>query len=291
MGSNTTVFHDDSLDRYMAEINRHPLLSREDEKKLAVRLYAHDDVAAAHKLVVSNLRFVVKIAHGYKGYGLKLLDMVQEGNVGLMTAVKKFNPHKGYRLISYAVWWIRAYIQAFILRSWSMVKLGSSRMQRKLFFKLRSVRSAAENDAAMRGEALDGDELAQRLGAKKKDVRRMEARLAARDFSLDATLTEDGTMTHLDMVTDASPDPEAAFAAAEEKALLRSTLAEAMGSLNAKERRIVDERLLADEPATLQKIGDDLHVSRERIRQLEQRVIAKLRGSFAAKGEIVPQVA
>lgn len=272
---------DTSLDRYMAEVNRYPLLSREEEHELALRLYDHGDVRAAHELVVSNLRFVVKIAHEYRGYGLKLLDMVQEGNVGLMVAVRKFNPYKGYRLISYAVWWIRAYIQSFIQRSWSMVKLGTSRVQRKLFFKLRSEKARAERELGP-GEGVSTEVLAERLGANERDVARMEVQLAGRDFSLDANVGEDGSPSHLDMVADETANQEELLGDLEERRLLEGKVEEALDSLNEKERYIVEHRLLADEPETLQEIGDSFKVSRERIRQLENRVIGKLRTSLKA---------
>lgn len=272
---------DTSLDRYMAEVNKHPLLSRDEEQDLAMRFYEHGDIGAAHKLVVSNLRFVVKIAHEYKGYGFKMLDLVQEGNVGLMVAVKKFNPTKGYRLISYAVWWIRAHIQSYIQRSWSMVKLGTSRLQRRLFTRLRSEKARAQKELGA-GEVVPVGLLAERLGASEKDVERMETALAARDFSLDAKLAEGGTTSHLDMVADDQPNQEEALAAAEEHHLLKGTVDEAMEGLNEKERYIVEHRLLSDEPATLQDIGDSFKVSRERIRQLESRVVGKLRRSLEA---------
>lgn len=272
---------DAALDRYMAEVKRHPLLSREEEHDLAMRFFDQGDVSAAHKLVVANLRFVVKIAHEYRGYGLKLLDMVQEGNVGLMVAVKKFNPHKGYRLISYAVWWIRAHIQSFIQRHWSVVKLGTSRMQRKLFFKLRSAKAHAQRLLGP-GEGVSTQELAERLGAKEKDVARMEMRLAGRDFSLDAKLTEDGSATHLDLIADEAQSPEDLLGDLQQQRLLSGKVEEALDSLNEKERYIVEHRLLADDPQTLQEIGDNFKVSRERIRQLENRVIGKLKGSLQA---------
>ena len=180
-----------SIDQYVAEINRYKLLTREQEVALALDYRDNSNLQAAHKLVVSNLRFVVKIAHEYRGYGLKLLDLIQEGNIGLMMAVKKFDVDKGYRLISYAVWWIRAYIQNFIMRSWSLVKLGTTQAQRKLFFKLRSERERA-NKRAGDGERASTKSLADRLAVGEKDVVDMEQRLAARDFSLDVELQEGG---------------------------------------------------------------------------------------------------
>jgi len=178
----SSIAQDSTIDRYVAEINKYPLLTREEEVALAERYRKDGDLEAAHQLVVSNLRFVVKIAHEYRGYSLKLLDLIQEGNIGLMMAVKKFDASKGYRLISYAVWWIRAYIQNFIMRSWSLVKLGTTQAQRKLFFKLRSERERADREAG-EGETATTKALAGRLEVAETDVVDMEARLAARDFS------------------------------------------------------------------------------------------------------------
>jgi RNA polymerase sigma-32 factor len=268
----------ENLDRYMAEVGKHPLLSRDEELELAKRFFDHGDISAAHRLVVSNLRFVVKVAHEYRGYGLKLLDLVQEGNIGLMVAVKKFDPYKGYRLISYAVWWIRAHIQSFIMRSWSLVRLGASRVQRKLFFKLRSARSKAEQEA--RAEGISTEALAERLGVDEADVMDMEQRLTARDFSLDAKVNEDGTLAHVDVMAFEQANQEEVLGDLEEQRILRHKVDDAMETLNEKERYIVEERLLSDEPQTLQQIGDNFQVSRERVRQLEHRVIAKLRAAF-----------
>ena len=269
--------NDEGLDKYMAEASRHPLLNRAQELELAKRYHDEGDVVAAHELVVANLRFVVKVAHEYAGYGLKLLDLVQEGNVGLMVAVKKFDPYKGYRLISYAVWWIRAQIQSFIMRSWSMVRMGASRIHRKLFFKLRSQRSLAERENG--GQAVSTEALAQRLEVSEDAAADMEARLAARDFSLDAKLgDESGAASHLDMLADdVDRNQEDELGDRQEQALLQGFVQDALETLNDKERYIVEKRLLSDEPETLQQIGDTFSVSRERVRQLETRVLSKLR--------------
>ncbi len=265
----------DSLDHYMASIRRHPLLSRPEERRLAQRFFDDGDVEAAHTLVVSNLRFVVKIAHEYRGYGLKLLDLIQEGNIGLMMAVKKFDPYKGYRLISYAVWWVRAQIKSYILRSWSLVRMGAGRIQRKLFFKLRSERNRAANEGQ---EDLGADALAARLGVSADEVNEMDLRLAARDFSLDTKLgDEGGSAAHLDMVPDPQPSQEELLGDAQQKRQLRQHVATAMQTLNEKERYIVEQRLLRDDPLTLQQIGTVFNVSRERVRQLEGRIMKKLR--------------
>jgi RNA polymerase sigma-32 factor len=271
----------DNIDRYIAEISRYPLLTREQELELANRYHDRGDIAAAHQLVVSNLRFVVKVAHQYRGYGLSLTDLIQEGNVGLMMAVKKFDPAKGYRLISYAVWWIRAQIRAFIVRSWSLVKLGTTYAQRKLFFSRKKLSDLSDGEHGSTPESRD--ELASELGLDAKDVAEMEMRMAARDFSLDAKLSEDGHTTHLDALSDhEEPNQEDALVEREQRVLLRGKVAEAMTKLNEKERYIVENRLLQDEPETLQQIGARFNVSRERVRQLESRVIKKLRVALDA---------
>jgi RNA polymerase sigma-32 factor len=266
----------ENIDRYFAEVSRYPLLSRDEEVALAQRYRDFGDIAAAHKLVVSNLRFVVKIAHQYRGYGLHLVDLIQEGNVGLMMAVKKFDPAKGYRLISYAVWWIRAQIRAFIVRSWSLVKLGTTYAQRKIFFSRKAL--AATHDVG--DDEVARENLAEELGLDRKELAEIEMRMAARDFSLDANVGDDGRTTHLDQLSDDQPTQEDALVQTEQRRLLRGKVAEAMGNFSEKERYIVENRLLQDEPQTLQEIGDRFKVSRERVRQLESRVIRKLRAAL-----------
>lgn len=274
------------IDRYVEEVAQYPLLSRDQELDLARRYRDTGEVAAAHQLVVSNLRFVVKIAHSYRGYGLKLLDIIQEGNIGLMHAVKKFDPERGYRLISYAVWWIRAQIQSYVMRSWSLVKLGSGRVRRKLFFKLRSERSAMEHEAA--GEVAGRDALAERLGVDIAEIDEMQVRLAARDFSLDAPLADDSDQSHLDMLSAGEAPQEAALIARQEHEVLDTLLAASADQLNEKEAYILQHRLLAEEPPTLGEIGDQFGISRERVRQLEQRVIKKLRATAEQMGGPAP---
>lgn len=279
-----TLSPNESVDRYVGEINRYKLLTREQEVALAEQYAKNDDLQAAHKLVVSNLRFVVKIAHEYRGYGLKLLDLIQEGNIGLMMAVKKFDASKGYRLISYGVWWIRAYIQNFIIRSWSLVKLGTTQAQRKLFFKLRSERDKADR-AAGPGESVSTQQLAKRLKVAEGEVSSMEMRLAARDFSLDAELEPGARQSHLDLLPDTNnSNQEEKLANLEERRLVRTKVHEAMGDLNEKERFIVENRLMTDEPRTLQEIGSHFSISRERARQIEGNVIRKIRVAFQGSG-------
>jgi RNA polymerase sigma-32 factor len=279
----TSISPNQSIDRYVAEISRYSLLNRDQEIELAESYTKHGDLQAAHKLVVSNLRFVVKIAHEYRGYGLKLLDLVQEGNIGLMMAVKKFDPSKGYRLISYAVWWIRAYIQNFIIRSWSLVKLGTTQAQRKLFFKLRSERDKADRQAGP-GESASVKTLAGRLKVAEGEVSDMELRLAARDFSLDAELEPGSRQSHLDLLPDESVSQEDRLASLEQRRLVRGKVHEAMGTLNEKERYIVVNRLMTDEPKTLQEIGQHFSISRERARQIEGNVMRKIRSHLQGCG-------
>jgi len=229
--------------------------------------------------VVSNLRFVVKVAHQYKGYGMRLLDLIQEGNIGLMHAVKKFDPDKGYRLISYAVWWIRAHIQSFIMRSWSLVKLGSGRTRRKLFFKARSERSKLEQERAGDDTHDDDGELARRLGVSEGDLQEMEVRMAGHDFSLDAPVGADNTLTHLELLPE-HEQQEDQLLAKERQQLLAGSIEAAKAGLDAKERYVLEKRLLADDPPTLAEVGQEFGVTRERIRQIEQKVIHKLRATL-----------
>ena len=272
-----------SIDQYVSEINRHKLLNREQEKSLAEQYLKQSDLQAAHKLVVSNLRFVVKIAHEYRGYGLKLLDLIQEGNIGLMMAVKKFDPGKGYRLISYAVWWIRAYIQNFIIKSWSLVKMGTTQAQRKLFFKLRSERERADRQAGP-GESTTAKELASRLKVAEGEVNAMEMRLASKDFSLDSELEPGARQTHLDLLADDQETQEEELATLERRRIVRTKVRETMGSLNEKEQYIIENRLMTEEPQTLQEIGEHFHISRERARQIEGNVLRKMRVALADSG-------
>src|SRR5512136_2570670 len=203
-----------SMESYMIQINQFSLLTREEEFKVAVRYRKYNDIEAAQQLITSNLRFVVKVAFEYKSYGVKLQDLIQEGNIGLMMAVKKFNPYKGYRFISYAIWWIRAYIQNFIIKTWSLVKIGTTQAQKKLFYKIGKVRKALESN----GESEKKYELlAHDLDVSKEDIIEMEQRMSARDLSLYVPFDEDRELTHLDLLQANASDQEEAFAQAEEK--------------------------------------------------------------------------
>lgn len=278
-----TITQDAAVDRYVAEINKYPLLSRQAEFELATRYSQNGDYEAARELVVSNLRFVVKIAHEYRGYSFKLLDLIQEGNIGLMMAVKKFDAQKGYRLISYAVWWIRAYIQNFVMRSWSLVKLGTTQAQRKLFFKLRSERERADKELG-NAESAPTELLADRLDVSENDIVDMEGRMAARDFSLDMELHDGAKHSYIDFLGSDAASQEEIVADREEKQVLRGKVDEAMEVLNEKEKYIVKQRLMAEEPKTLQEIGQHFSISRERARQIEGAVIRKIRTVLVDSG-------
>lgn len=262
-----------TLDVYVAEINRFSILTAEEEFRLAVRLKKYNDMEAAEKLVVSNLRFVVKIAHEYRNYGIKLADLVQEGNIGLMHAVKKFDPYRGYRLISYAVWWIRAYIQNYIIKSWSLVKIGTTQAQRKLFFKLGQARKKLESLSEKRAEFA---EIAETLGVRPEEIAEMDVRMSGRDLSLDASVGEDGDSTHMDYLTYGGEDQETALIRKEEMALVQHNIAGALAGLNEKESFIIRNRVMAESPLTLQAIGDRYHITRERARQIEKQALRKM---------------
>jgi RNA polymerase sigma-32 factor len=271
-----------SLESYLVQINQFPLLTKEQEFKLAVRYRKHTDIEAAQKLITSNLRFVVKVAFEYKSYGVKLLDLIQEGNIGLMMAVKKFDPYKGYRFISYAIWWIRAYIQNFIIKTWSLVKIGTTQAQKKLFYKIGKIRKALESNGE---DEKKYELLAQDLDVAKEDIIEMEQRMAARDLSLDAPFDEGQELTHLDLLKEESLNQEEVFAQDEEKKIREHEVQNAMRRLNEKEVYVIKNRIMADEPLTLQQIGDHLKLSRERVRQIESEALIKLKKEFSTRLE------
>ena len=262
-----------TLNLYIAEINRFPLLTAEEEFKYAMRLKKDNDVAAAEKLIVSNLRFVVKIAHEYRNYGFKLADLIQEGNVGLIHAVKKFDPERGYRLISYAVWWIRAYIQNYLIRSWSIVKIGTTQAQRKLFFKLSQTKKELETLSQKNPEF---SEIASSLGVKDTEVEEMDLRMGSRDVSLNEIINDDSTNSHMDFLTYEGDDQEASLIKNEEKSLVQRDIAGALAHLNERETYIILNRVMADDPKTLQEIGEKYNISRERARQIEKQALKKM---------------
>jgi len=265
----------DSLSLYLAEIRKFPLLSAEEEHELAVRVHRDKDIEAAHTLITSNLRFVVKVAAEYRSYGLKMLDLIQEGNVGLMMSLKKYNPYRGIRLISYAVWWIRAYIQNFIISTWSLLKIGTTQAQKKLFFKLNQAKNAILNkfgsdDAKAAAEALD---------VRESEIIEMDQRMRG-EFSLDAGVGDDDGTTFLEGLADDRINQEEAFAELEESRLLQHHIGKLLADLNEKERFIIDNRVTADDPLTLQDIADHFSISRERVRQIEEGALKKLRTSL-----------
>ena len=263
-----------TLDMYISEIHRFPVLSADEEFTLAVRFKKYNDVEAAEKLVVSNLRFVVKVAHEYRNYGVKLSDLIQEGNIGLMHAVKKFDPYKGYRVISYAVWWIRAYIQNYIIKTWSLVKIGTTQAQRKLFFKLSQAKKKLETLSQKNPEF---SEIAESLGVKEHEIEEMDLRLSHRDLSLDAYISDDGDTTHIDHLTYKGEDQEMALIKKEEMDLVKRNIAGALAHLNERESYIVKHRIMTDSPITLQEIGSKYNITRERARQIEKQALKKLR--------------
>ena len=264
-----------SLNRYIGEVERFPFLTPEEEYRLAVRFYEHQDREAAHRLVRSYLRYVVKIAREYKNYGLRTMDLVQEGSIGLMQAVKKFNPYKGFRLSTYAVWWIRSAIQEFILRSWSLVRVGTTASQRKLFFNLRKNKRSIEQM-----DEQETRELGKMLDVSVKDVAEMEVRMSGPDESLNRLAVESGEEVQ-NFLTDPRPNQEVHLLAKEATTLRQKAAERALSALNERERAIVRWRILADAPLTLETIGTKLSVSRERVRQLEKQAIKKMRTALA----------
>ncbi|HPH64536.1 MAG TPA: RNA polymerase factor sigma-32 [Kofleriaceae bacterium] len=265
----------DPMAVYMSEVRRFPLLTPEEEHALAVRLVEHGDRTAARKLVEANLRLVVKIAYEYRRAHRNLLDLVQEGNIGLMQAVSKYDPYRGVKLSSYAAFWIRAYILKFILNNWRLVKIGTTQAQRKLFFNLRKEREKLEQ----LGFAPTAKALAEKLDVTENEVIEMEKRLAAPEASLDAPMgsEDDGQRTRMDYLPSESARPDQAVANNEFATLLRSKLEEFAQELEGRDQHIFRERWLTDEPQTLQEIGDKYGVSRERARQLEKRMLDRLR--------------
>ncbi len=263
-----------SLDSYIVQINQIPLLSQEEEFELAVRYKKHNDINAVQKLITSNLRFVVKVAFEYKSYGIKILDLIQEGNIGLMMAIKKFDPYRGYRFISYAIWWIRAYIKNFIIKNWSLVKIGTTQAQKKLFYKIGKVRKALEDNQEKEKKY---ELVANDLAVAKEDIIEMEQRMSARDLSLDAPFDDGQELSHFDLLKETSPNQEEVFGDEEEKRILGKEIRDAMKRLNDKEEYVIINRIMADSPLTLQEIGHHLKLSRERVRQIESEALKKLK--------------
>ena len=270
------------LSRYLTEIRKFPMLPKEEEFMLAKRWQEHEDSEAAEKMVTSHLRLVAKIAMGYRGYGLPIAEVISEGNVGLMQSVKKFDPDKGFRLATYAMWWIRASIQEYILRSWSLVKLGTTAAQKKLFFNLRRIKGEinAIEQGDLRPEQVT--EIATRLNVSEKEVISMNGRMSGSDASLNVPMGQDGDMEWMDWLADEEPNQATEFANKQEHDARMDLLTQAMSGLNEREQHIITERRLTDEPKTLEALSEIYNVSRERIRQIEVRAFEKLQKAMQA---------
>jgi RNA polymerase sigma-32 factor len=274
---------ENGLTRYLEEIRRFPMLEPQEEYMLAKSWREHGDRIAAHRLVTSHLRLVAKIAMGYRGYGLPISEVISEGNVGLMQAVKRFEPEKGFRLATYAMWWIKAAIQEYILRSWSLVKMGTTANQKKLFFNLRKAKSkiSALEEGDLRPDQVKL--IATRLGVTEQDVVDMNRRLGG-DVSLNAPIREDGDSGEWqDWLVDDSDNQESRLVASEESDNRRKALGEALSVLNERERRIFEARRLADDPITLEELADEFGVSRERVRQIEVRAFEKVQKAVKSR--------
>ena len=267
---------DHGLAAYLAEVRTFPILEPDEEYMLAKRWQEHGDSEAARQLITSHLRLVAKIALGYRGYGLPLDDVISEGNVGLMKAVKRFDAERGFRLSTYAMWWIRASIQEYVLRSWSLVKTGTTAAQKKLFFNLRKIKGQIQaiDDGTLPHDAVK--QIAERLDVPEQDVIEMNQRLSVTDQSLNAPLREDGDAEWLDRLVEPSSDQETVFAEAEELGMRRELLNDALEILDARERRIFVERCLTEDPMTLEELSQEYGVSRERVRQIEVRAFEKV---------------
>lgn len=259
----------DSLQSYLVEINRYPVLSHEEEYEVAVRYFRNRSIDDAHKLVVANLRYVVKIALEFRNYGMRLVDLIQEGNIGLMTAVKKFNPFKGFRLITYATWWIKSFIQEYILKNKGIVRRGGKELKKKLFYR----NSGKSLGASSAQGAID-----------ERSALPIETAgpIDSSDLSLNASISDD-TATHLDMLRDDGPGPVEKVAEMESTALVKKEVSGALALLNDRERIVVETRLMSDEPESLQSIGDRLGLTRERVRQIEGAAIKKLKKSLSVR--------
>ena len=264
-----------SLPRYLAEINKFPMLDADKEYMLAKRYRETGDIEAAHELTTSHLRLAAKVAISFRHYGLALSDLISEANIGLMQAIKKFDPDKGFRLATYAIWWIKAAVSEFILKSWSLVKIGTVATQKRLFYNLHKIKSRL----GLYGETSLNDETAEQiaaeLGVSKRDVVEMEQRLSG-DSSLNATLSHDSTTNYQDMLTDGEETIEDKLGESQEMFLKKKLLKEALATLSDRERQIVQKRFLTDNPETLENLGAEFHISRERVRQIETKAYQKV---------------
>jgi RNA polymerase sigma-32 factor len=279
---------DSGLSRYLNEIKAFPILSAEEEFMLAKRYLDYGETEAAHKLVTSHLRLVAKIAMQFRGYGLPVADLISEGNLGLMKAVKKFEPDKGFRLSTYAMWWIKASVTEYILRSWSMVKLGTMSAQKKLFFSLRKAKRKLGIIDSSDLNPEQAEQLSQKFGLAAADIAKMNQRMTVRDMSLNAPVsTEEDSIEFMDTLMDEGPSPETLAVDGQEAKVRNGMLRAALTGLDARERHIFIERRLKDDPITLEQLGKQYGISRERVRQLENRAYGKvekaIRGAVAAQ--------
>lgn len=274
---------DINLTRYMQEIRRYPMLSQEEEERLAYSWREEGDQNAAHRLVQSHLRLVAKIAMGYRGYGLPIADLISEGNMGMMQAVRRFDPERGFRFSTYAMWWIRAAIQEYVLHSWSLVKMGTTASQKKLFFNLRRLKGQIQaiDDGDLQPEQVNL--IATALGVSEQDVVQMNRRLSSPDNSLNAPIKMDGDGEWQDWLVDEAESQEEQFAEREEFSERKSLLVTALKTLSERERYILSERRLRDEPVTLEYLSQHYKISRERVRQIEVRAFEKLQKSMKAQ--------
>ncbi|GBR34549.1 RNA polymerase sigma factor RpoH [Gluconobacter kondonii] len=281
-----SVGPENNLTRYLQEIRKFPLLTPQEELDLSRQWRKNEDTSAAHRLVTSHLRLVAKIAMGYRGYGLPVNELISEGNIGMMQAVRRFDPERGFRLATYAMWWIRAAMQEYILHSWSLVKIGTTASQKKLFFNLRRLKGQMQaiDDGDLKPEQVNS--IATTLGVPEQDVMSMNQRLAAPDHSLNAPLRIDGEGEWQDWLVDDHDNQEQTYAAAEEFTGRKALLDQAMMTLNERERHILSERRLKEEPSTLEDLSHHYNVSRERIRQIEARAMEKLQKAMAAEVEL-----
>ena len=280
-----SISNEGNLSSYMEQIKKFPLLEAKEEYMLAKAWKNQGDVKAAHKLVTSHLRLVAKIASGYRGYGLPLSDLISEGNIGMMHAVKRFEPEKGFRLATYAMWWIKASIQEYILRSWSLVKIGTTAAQKKLFFNLKKIKSkiSAIEDGDLTPDQVD--KIATELSVPHKEVISMNRRISGSDYSLNSPVTDDSSGEWQDWLEDDTLNQEASFADTEEYLIKKNMLSDSLEYLNERERDIISERQLSENPLTLEELSNRYGVSRERIRQIEAKAFEKLQTKMTEKAK------
>jgi RNA polymerase sigma-32 factor len=270
----------DVLKIYLSQIEGYPVLDRAAENALATRYRDQGDERAGQALITSNLRFVIKVSLGYKNYGVPLMDLIQEGDIGLLKAVDRFDPDKGYRLISYAIWWIKAYIQNYIIRSWSLVKMGTTQAQRKLFYRISDLPDSQDYDTHRENVT----QLAGKINVTEDDVIDMGARLRAHDLSLDDLISDGSRDSFTDTLHYEGPDQETALGGRQEQRDLQDWADSALGTLSPREKYIIEKRILSDDPITLKELGSHFGISRERARQIERAALEKLRANYAQSG-------